>query len=101
MKYYLIGDEDSVLGFSLVGVEGKVVEGPQDTEDAIRTVIQRKDIGIILITEKYAKAVRPLIREITEKNTFPLIMELADRNGPDPDRPSIDDIIKNSIGINI
>lgn len=101
MKYYLIGDEDTVLGFSLVGVEGKVVNTREDVEDILPRVMERSDIGIILINERFAKLVQPLIQNFTYSRGFPLIIEIPDRNGPDSNRHSVDEIVRNSIGIKI
>ena len=39
MKYYIIGDEDAVLGFGMVGVQGSVVSSPEEAERAFRSAL--------------------------------------------------------------
>ena len=34
MKYFVIGDEDTVLGFGMVGVKGTAVRKQSEAEDA-------------------------------------------------------------------
>ena len=40
MKYSIIGDEDTVLGFGMVGVSGKVADNPDDAQRAFKAVIE-------------------------------------------------------------
>ncbi len=101
MKYFAIGDEETILGLSLVGVKGKVVKTSDEMITAFNEVIKDKNIGIILITEKFAKMSKKTIDDFIFKESFPLIIEIPDRNGPLPDRKSIDDIIKDSVGVKI
>ncbi len=101
MKYFSLGDEDTVLGFSLVGVEGQVVQSQEEAISAFQKVIIRKDIGILLITEKIAQLISTLIEKRIYTLQFPLIVEIPDRNGPLPGRKSVDEIIRSSIGIKI
>ncbi len=54
MRYYVIGDEDTVLGFGMVGVRGTVVRDRASAEEAFRQAIAERDIGILIITEKIA-----------------------------------------------
>lgn len=101
MKYFSLGDEDTVLGFSLVGVEGQVVQSQEEATSAFQKIISRKDIGILLITEKIAQLLSSVIEKRIYTLQFPLIVEIPDRNGPLPGRKSVDEIIRSSIGIKI
>ncbi len=51
MKYSIIGDEDTVLGFGIVGVLGHVATTPDEVKEAFDTLIQDKEIAIIIMTE--------------------------------------------------
>ena len=50
MKYSIIGDEDTVLGFGIVGVSGRIATNPDEAERAFKAILQEKDTGIIIIT---------------------------------------------------
>jgi len=101
MKYYIIGDEDSVLGFGMVGVEGKAVHGREDAEQAFRKVLEEAELGIIIITERVADLIRPLVERYLFTERFPLIVEIPDREGPKEDRPSIRELVNAAIGIKL
>ncbi len=101
MKYFTIGDEDTVLGFSLVGVDGQTVETEEEAAKIFQNVMDRKDIGILLITERIARLIKILIENRVNTLQFPLIVEILDRNGPLPDKKSVDEFIRSSIGIKI
>lgn len=101
MKVFTVGDEDTVLGFSLAGVEGQVVRDVQEVQSAVRQVMGRKDVGIVLINEKFARMVPSLVEQLTRTAKFPLILEIPDRNGPLPERRTVEEIIQSSIGIKI
>jgi len=101
MKYYVIGDEDTVLGFGMVGVRGKVVSGPQEAERAFRSALENKEIGIVIITERAAELIRPAIDRFLFTENFPLIVEIPDRMGTVSDRPSIREMVNTAIGIKL
>ena len=56
MKMYLISDnKDTYTGMRLAGVEGVVVHRRQELKDALDAVFQDKEIGIVLLTEKFGR----------------------------------------------
>ena len=61
MRYYVIGDKETVLGFSLIGIEGVMVDTKMQIMNALKQAINRQDIGIILITERAAEQIRDTI----------------------------------------
>lgn len=101
MKFYVIGDRQTVLGFRLVGIEGKAVEGREETLDALKAAVDEKEIGIVLITETIAGQVRDEVEARLYGMGFPLLLEIPDSQGPSPDRPAIEDIVRKAIGITI
>lgn len=101
MKYYVIGDADTVLGFSLAGVDGEVVDSPEETSEALKNAFQKEDLGVIVITERAAQKVRHEVDRYIYKTTFPLIIEIPDREGPIPGRGSVRDMIRAAVGIHL
>lgn len=101
MKYFVIGDEDAVLGFSLVGVPGITVTGRHEAEDAFRTAIEDRDVGIILITERTAELIRDRVDRYLFSEQFPLIVEIPDRRGRVEGRPGLREMVNQAIGIRL
>ena len=54
MKIYLISDNiDTWTGMRLAGVEGVVVHEKQELQRELDKVLADKEIGIVLLTEKF------------------------------------------------
>ena len=101
MKYSIIGDEDTVLGFGIVGVLGKIATNEEETRRAFQEVLEDKDVSIIIITEQLADKIRTLVDRYLLTQSFPLIVEIPDRQGRLPGRPGIKEMVNAAIGIKI
>ncbi len=56
MKMYLISDNiDTLTGMRLAGVEGSVVHQRAELKEALDRVLANKEIGILLLTEKFGR----------------------------------------------
>ena len=82
MRYYIIGDEDAVLGFGLVGVEGAVARSADQAREVFSGVLEQSDIGIIIITERVADLIRPQVDRFIFTRSFPLILEIPATSCP-------------------
>ena len=101
MKYSDIGDEDTVLGFEMVGVSGKVVRDADEAKRAFQAVIEDKETGIVIITERIADMMRSVVDKYLFTVSFPLIVEIPDRQGRPPGRPEIREMVNTAIGIKL
>ena len=101
MKYSIIGDEDTVLGFAMVGVTGKVARNGDEARSAFETMLKDRQAGIIIITERVADMIRPLVNEYLFSASFPLIVEIPDRKGKIPGRPEIKEMANAAIGVKL
>jgi len=101
MKYSIIGDEDTVLGFEMVGVPGRVVRDPAEAQRAFHAALEDKETGIVIITERIADMIRPLVDRYLFTVSFPLIVEIPDGKGRPPGRPGIRELTNAAIGIRL
>jgi len=101
MKFFLIGDEYTVLGYSLVGIHGVIVKSIQEATDAINIAIKDPDIGIILITQRIASEIKPLVDSARLEMSTPIVLEIPDRQGPIEDRESALSVVQRLIGIKV
>jgi len=101
MRYFIIGDEDAVLGFGLVGVEGKAAQNAEQAQEVFAAVLEQSDIGIIIITERIADLIRPQVDRFIFTRNFPLIVEIPDRLGPLEGKPGIREMVNHAIGIKL
>jgi V/A-type H+-transporting ATPase subunit F len=100
MKYFVVGDEEAVLGFELVGVPGARASTAAEAEEAFRKALARGDTGVLIITEEIADLIRPMVDRHLFSETFPLIVEIpgSRRTGPGRD---IRTLVNEAIGIKL
>ncbi len=101
MKYSIIGDEDTVLGFGVVGVSGRVATNTEEARRAFEDLLGDKETSIIIITERVANLIRATVDRYLFTESFPLIVEIPDRHGPLPDRPGIRELVNTAIGLKL
>ena len=101
MKYAIIGDEDTIIGFGILGVPGKIAADAEQAQRAFEAVLEDKDTGIIIITERVADMIRPIVNRYQFTIGFPLVVEIPDRHGIKPDRPGIKEMVNAAIGIKL
>jgi V/A-type H+-transporting ATPase subunit F len=101
MEFFVIGDPDTVLGFSLAGINGRDVRDAREALAAVKETLGNQDIGILLITERLAQELRLEIDSVMISRKFPLIVEIPDIKGPLEEKATISDLVKSAIGIKI
>ncbi|MHC4886333.1 MAG: V-type ATP synthase subunit F [Planctomycetota bacterium] len=97
----MIGDDDVVLGFDLVGVRGRVATNPREAEEALGHALANEEVGIVLITERVAELIRPQVDKHVLGESFPLVVEIPDRHGPIEGKPSLREMMNAAMGVNL
>uniref|UniRef100_A0A0N4Z7C0 V-type proton ATPase subunit F n=1 Tax=Parastrongyloides trichosuri TaxID=131310 RepID=A0A0N4Z7C0_PARTI len=96
----VIGDEDTIVGFLLGGIGGKLKNGEKNffivddktpiekIEESFKKFTSRADIAIIIINQNIAEKIRPLMNEYSK--SIPAILEVPSKTQPyDPRREKI------------
>ena len=81
MEYYVIGDDDTVLGFSLVGVSGEAVHTKEDAKSAWSEALEHHEYAVIIITEDVADMIRETVDRFLFSESFPLVVEIPRKGG--------------------
>ena len=102
MKIFLISDNvDTQTGMRLAGIESVVVHKKEELQQALETALADKEIGILLLTEKFGREFPDLINEVKLTHTMPLIIEIPDRHGTGRKPDFITSYINESIGLKL
>ncbi len=101
MKFYVLANEDIVLGFRYVGIPGEAVEEPEMAKEAFERAVNYPDAGILIITEKIARYLDETITKWELESSYPLIVEIPDFDGHLDDRRTLTEAIREAVGINI
>ena len=102
MQIYLISDNiDTYTGMRLAGVEGVVVHQREELREALQKAIANKEIGIILLTEKFGREFPEIIDDVKLHHKDPLIIEIPDRHGTGRKPDFITSYVNEAIGLKL
>ncbi|MCI5699964.1 MAG: V-type ATP synthase subunit F [Lachnospiraceae bacterium] len=102
MKMYLISDNiDTYTGMRLAGVEGVVVHERNELKEALEKAIGDKEIGIILLTEKFGREFPDIVDDVKLNHRLPLIVEIPDRHGTGRRPDFITAYVNEAIGLKL
>ena len=102
MKFFVIGDKDTVAGFSLIGIEAIVVHSKTEAVKALEQAILRQDIGIILITEILAKEIKNSIDNLLSlRKKCHLILQIPDVHGSLPMKHTVEEFVLSALGMKL
>lgn len=101
MRMYLLsGDEDTVTGMRLAGIEGTVVESREELLAEAQKAEKDPDIGVLLITNTLGQLYADSIVDI-KKNSKILVTQVPDMLNPSSAGDSVTRYVRNAIGVNV
>ena len=102
MKMYVISDNvDTLTGMRLAGIDGTVAHTKEELSRAMDEVFSRKDIAILLLTEKFGRDYPELVNAQKLSHTIPLIIDVPDRHGTGRRKDFITAYVNEAIGLNL
>lgn len=102
MKMYLISDNiDTWTGMRLAGIEGAVVHEKQELQQELDKVLADKEIGIVLLTEKFGKEFPDLVNDVKLNYRLPLFVEIPDRHGTGRKPDFVTSYVNEAIGLKL
>lgn len=102
MKMFLISDNvDTQTGMRLAGVDGVVVHEREELRQALETALADKEVGIILLTEKFGREFPEIVDDVKLNHRIPLIIEIPDRHGTGRKADFITSYVNEAIGLKL
>lgn len=102
MRFYLLSDNmDTLMGMRLAGIEGSLVHTPEEVEKALENAMERKDVGIVLLTEKALKQCPEKVMDYKLNRPTPLIVEIPDRHATANISDTISKYLAEAVGIRL
>lgn len=102
MKLFLISDNlDTYTGMRLAGIDGIVVHEKNEFVEALDKAMADKEIGVILVTERFNKEYPEIIEDVKLNKRIPLVIYIPDRHGSDSGSDFILSYINQAIGIKL
>ena len=101
MRYHVIGEEDTVLGFRYAGVSGEIVRTADETRAALERAARLGDVAVLIVTDTIADLVRGEVNRLRFDFELPLVVEVPGPGGPSPQRKDLLALIREAVGIRV
>ena len=101
MKFYCIADEDTVRGFRLAGVEGRVVTSAPEAAEALHQAAARAEYGIVILTHQVGAWLREQVDALRLERDRPLLVEMPGPAGPLAGRKTLRQLVHSAVGIRV
>jgi V/A-type H+-transporting ATPase subunit F len=101
MKVFVIGHPEAVLGFSLVGLPGRLAASAVEANQALDAALADPEVGIILVTNEVAELIEPRMDQLKLRSNVPLVVKIPGPAGVSPDQPSLNELVFRAIGVKI
>ena len=85
----------------LAGVDGAVVHEKKELKQELDKVLADRDIGIVLLTEKFGRDFPDLVNEVRLNHRQPLFVEIPDRHGTGRKPDFITSYVNEAIGLKL
>lgn len=80
MKIFCISDDQDIsVGLRLSGIDGTTLNDKNEIENKIEEICNRKDIGILVVTQNIYQMAKEKIEGIQENKSLPLIVKIPNK----------------------
>ena len=101
MEVVVIGEKNTITGFSLAGVKRTYL--PDEGKENLKSILSEEGLGVLILTERFAEANRKDIDDHqSSKRVTPIIVEVPDVSGPiEREVDPIRELIRMAIGADV
>jgi len=98
--FFVIAEEEIVLAFRMAGADGHAVSGREEALEAFREAIA-SEAKVLVLTEEVSDMIGAEAASRQAEGKYPLLVELPGQDGSRPGRKSLDDLVRQAIGVAI
>jgi V/A-type H+-transporting ATPase subunit F len=101
VRFFCVGDEETVRGFRLAGVDGQVVSSAEQAEQVLTALQSDGTCGIVILTQAIGQLVPEAVRRFRFSSQPPLLVEVPGPDGPQAGHRSLQQLMQEAVGIRI
>jgi len=101
MSYFVIGSEDTVLGFSYVGVPGEVAGSAAEAADAFDRACADASVQVVILDDTVAESISERVNRVRFDLDRPVVVEVPGPEGPNPNRPDLLKLVREAAGVKL
>lgn len=81
MKLFCISDDQDIsVGLRLSGIDGITLNNKKEIEEKIEETCNKKDIGILVVTQNIYQMAKDKIEDIQLNRSLPLIVKIPNKD---------------------
>jgi V/A-type H+-transporting ATPase subunit F len=97
MEIAVVGKSDFVIGFRLAGIRKTYDATSQDIEAKIQTVLNDKNVGILVIHSDDMKTLSPHMQQVLDDSVEPTVIAIGGKG----ESTNLRDKIKQAVGVDL
>ena len=101
MEFYVLGEEEIILGFNLVGIQGKIAVSRQEALEGFDYAVSQETLKVLIMTEEVASLINDRVSEWNMSGRFPLLVEIPGLQGRLEGRKTLVESIREAVGISV
>jgi vacuolar-type H+-ATPase subunit F/Vma7 len=101
VEFFVIGDEEVVLGFRFAGADGTAVYNRAGALEAFHRATTAGDVKILILTEQASAMIEAEVTAWQFGGAYPLVVEVPGIEGHLENRRSLVDAIREAVGVHV
>jgi len=97
MEIAVVGTSDFVIGFRLAGIRKTYDATSMDIEAKIQTVLNDKNVGILIIHDDDMKTLSPHMQQVLDDSVEPTVIAIGGKG----ESTNLRDKIKQAVGVDL
>ena len=81
LKIHVVGSEDTVIGFGLVGINGTIVKNPEEAKQLLETFTKPRKYDLIIINTRLLQGLEQFIDDYRLNSENPILFDIPDETG--------------------
>ena len=101
MAFFVLAEEEVVIGFRFVGVPGTAVSTVDEAREAFRSVTTSGNVMVLVLTEQVSALIPREVMDWQLRGAYPLVVEIPGIEGHLENRTSLIDSIREAVGLHV
>lgn len=101
MDFFVLGEEEIIIGFNLVGIQGMPVRSRHEAEQGFDSAVAMKGLKVLILTEEVAGLIEERVLDWDMSGRFPLLVEIPGLQGRLKGKKTLVESIREAVGIGV
>ena len=101
MDFFVLGEEEIIIGFDVVGIQGKVVSTREEALYGFREAKNLPGLKALIMTEDVCSFIEEEVTAWNLSGQFPLLVEIPGIQGRREGKKSLLQSIREAVGVSV